>query len=61
MEKALGQTTEHEMMPAQAGDVAETFADIDDLVRDTGYAPLTSLEQGLGYFANWYRDYYGMK
>jgi len=61
MEKALGQTTEHEMMPAQAGDVAETFADIDDLVRDTGYAPLTSLEQGLGHFASWYLEYYGMK
>ena len=61
MEKALGKTTEHEMMPAQAGDVAETFADIDDLVRDTGYAPLTSLEQGLGHFASWYREFYGMK
>jgi UDP-glucuronate 4-epimerase len=61
MEQALGQTTEHEMLPAQAGDVAETFADIEALIRDTGYAPLTSLEQGLEYFANWYRDYYRKK
>jgi len=61
MEQALGQTTEHEMLPAQPGDVAETFADIEALVRDTGYAPLTSLELGLEQFANWYRDYYHKK
>jgi UDP-glucuronate 4-epimerase len=61
MEQALGQTTEHEMLPPQPGDVAETFADIEALVGDTGYAPLTSLEQGLEYFANWYRDYYRKK
>jgi UDP-glucuronate 4-epimerase len=61
MEQALGQTTEHEMLPAQPGDVAETFADIADLVRDTGYTPSTSLEQGLEYFADWYRNYYRKK
>jgi UDP-glucuronate 4-epimerase len=61
MEQALGQTTQREMLPAQPGDVAETYADIEPLVKDTGYAPSVSLEEGLGYFADWYRGYYRAK
>ena len=59
MEQALGQTTEHQMLPAQPGDVAETFADIEPLTSATGYTPKISLQQGLVRFAQWYRDYYG--
>jgi len=61
MEQALGGKTERELLPAQPGDVEETFADIDSLVRDTGYQPVVSIEQGLDKFADWYRDYYGTK
>jgi UDP-glucuronate 4-epimerase len=61
MEQAFGQTTSHEMLPAQPGDVENTFADIDALVADTGYTPMVSIEQGLQNFAAWYMDYYGKK
>ncbi len=61
MERALGAKTEREMLPAQPGDVEETFADIDSLVRDTGYRPVVSIEQGLDKFSDWYRGYYGTK
>jgi len=46
------------MLPMQAGDVAETFADVDDLVRDVGFKPTTTVEDGIAKFVDWYRDYY---
>ena len=61
MEQALGRTTDKEMLPAQPGDVEQTFADITSLTADTGYDPQVSLEQGLPRFAQWYIDYYCQK
>jgi UDP-glucuronate 4-epimerase len=61
LEEALGQSTTREMLPAQAGDVAETYADIEPLTRDTGYTPQVSLPQGLACFAQWYKGYYRTK
>ena len=58
MEQAFGKTTEKLMLPQQPGDVEHTYADVTELQRDTGYAPSTSIEQGLQHFADWYRDYY---
>ncbi len=58
LEKCLGIQAEKIMLPLQNGDVPETFADIDDLVRDTGYHPTTGVEQGIARFVEWYRDYY---
>lgn len=58
MEQTLGKTTSKELLPAQPGDVEETFADITALQQDTGYAPSVSIEQGLQYFAAWYKEYY---
>ena len=59
LEKCLGMTAEKNMMPMQPGDVPETHADIDDLERDTGFRPSTSIEDGVGRFVEWYREYYG--
>ena len=59
LEKCLGVTAEKNMMPMQPGDVPETHADIDDLERDTGFRPSTSIEDGVGRFVEWYREYYG--
>jgi len=42
----------------QPGDVRTTYASIDRLARATGFAPHTSLEDGLARFVAWYRDYY---
>jgi UDP-glucuronate 4-epimerase len=60
LENELGIKAVKEMMPMQPGDVMETFADIDDLVRDVGIAPQTSIEDGIRAFATWYRDHYGL-
>lgn len=46
------------MYPMQAGDVYQTFADVDKLNRDTGYIPKTDLLIGIQHFVNWYKDYY---
>jgi UDP-glucuronate 4-epimerase len=58
LEKALGRVAEKNFLPMQDGDVPETFADVDDLARDVGYAPKTSIETGVERFVDWYRDYY---
>jgi len=42
----------------QPGDVPATFADVDDLARDVGFAPRTSVEDGVRAFVDWYRGYY---
>ncbi len=61
LEKALGQSTDKELVAAQPGDVEATFADIEALAMDTGYRPSVSLTEGLARFADWYREYYGQK
>jgi UDP-glucuronate 4-epimerase len=58
LEKELGLEAAKQMLPMQPGDVAATFADIDDLIRDTGFAPQTPIEDGIRDFVKWYRDYY---
>ena len=46
------------MKDMQPGDVPATYADVDDLVRDVGFKPATSIESGIARFVKWYRDYY---
>ncbi len=60
LEKELGRTAQKEMLPMQPGDVLETFADIGDLIRDTGFAPSTPIEEGIRGFVAWYREHYGI-
>jgi UDP-glucuronate 4-epimerase len=60
LEKELGVKAVKEMLPMQPGDVMETFADIDDLARDVGFAPQTSIEDGVRSFVAWYRDHYSL-
>ena len=59
IEKSLGKTTEKEMLPLQPGDVEHTYADVEALMRDTGYQPNTPIEQGVDKFISWFRGYYG--
>lgn len=47
-----------ELVPMQPGDVEMTYADVDDLIRDFGFKPETSLRDGLRAFAEWYKAYY---
>jgi UDP-glucuronate 4-epimerase len=58
IENALGQKAEKEFMDIQPGDVAETYANIDDLYNAVGFKPETSIEEGIGNFIEWYREYY---
>lgn len=58
IEKKVGKAAIKEMLPMQPGDVPATYADVDDLMRDTGFAPATPLEVGIGKFVDWYREYY---
>jgi UDP-glucuronate 4-epimerase len=58
IERELGRTAVKDMLPMQPGDVLETFADVADLMRDTGYAPSTPIEIGVRNFVAWYRDYF---
>jgi UDP-glucuronate 4-epimerase len=58
LERALGRTAEKRLLPMQPGDVPATYADVDALMQDVGFAPTTSLETGIAHFVAWYRDYY---
>jgi UDP-glucuronate 4-epimerase len=58
IEKALGKKAKRELLPMQPGDVPATFANIDDLIQDTGFKPETPLEVGISRFIQWYREYY---
>jgi len=58
LEKEFGRTVIKEMLPMQPGDVPATYADIEDLARDVGFRPATTIEDGIGRFAQWYRAYH---
>jgi UDP-glucuronate 4-epimerase len=58
IEDATGRQAERNLMPMQAGDVPATWADAELLKSLTGYAPKTSVRDGVGKFVEWYRDYY---
>ena len=58
LEDAIGRKAEKEYLPMQMGDVYQTYADIDDLEKDFGFHPSTTLEEGLAAFAKWYKNYY---
>lgn len=58
LEQALERKAIKEWLPMQLGDVKDTYADIGQLMRDTGYCPETSLKKGLEAFVAWYRTIY---
>jgi UDP-glucuronate 4-epimerase len=58
LETCLGRKAEKRLLPLQAGDVPETYADVDDLMRDVGFRPSTPLTEGIARFVEWYRGYY---
>lgn len=59
LEGCLGRTVEKNLLPIQAGDVPATYANVDDLMSDTGFKPSTHIEEGIVRFVEWYRGYYG--
>jgi UDP-glucuronate 4-epimerase len=58
LEDCLGRKAEKKFLPMQPGDVPATYADVEDLTRDVGFKPATSIEEGVHRFAEWYVKYY---
>ncbi len=58
LEASLGRIARKKLMPLQPGDVPETRADVEDLARDFGYRPRTTVEEGVARFVEWYKAYY---
>jgi len=60
LEEAIGKKATINFMPMQAGDVEKTYANIDAIAGDLGYAPTTAIEVGVPKFVEWYRAYHGV-
>ncbi|MBI3246932.1 MAG: NAD-dependent epimerase [Deltaproteobacteria bacterium] len=58
LENCLGKKAEKNLLPMQPGDVPETCANVDDLIRDVGFRPDTPVATGIARFVEWYRSYY---
>jgi UDP-glucuronate 4-epimerase len=58
IEKAIGKKAVKEYLPLQAGDVPATYADVNDLIKDTGFKPSTPIVEGINNFVKWYKEYY---
>ena len=57
IEEAVGIKAAKELLPLQPGDVPDTFADVDDLVKDFDYKPSMGIEEGVKNFVDWYQEY----
>ncbi len=57
LEQEFGRKAKTELVPMQPGDVPETRADVDDLMRDVGFRPATPIEEGVRRFAAWFREF----
>ena len=60
IESATGREAIKTFLPMQPGDVVATYADVDDLTRDVGFAPNTPIGEGMKRFVAWYREFYGV-
>ncbi len=58
LELTLGKSAEKQLLPLQAGDVLDTYADVFDLAKQLYYQPATLVEEGILQFVAWYRHYY---
>ncbi|MGZ8212462.1 MAG: NAD-dependent epimerase [Burkholderiales bacterium] len=58
IEENTGKKAKLNLLPLQPGDVPDTCADVEDLMRDVGYRPTTPVEVGVRNFVAWYRSYY---
>ena len=61
IEDVLGKKAKKELMDIQPGDVAATYADVDDLMKDVGFKPATPIEVGVERFVEWFKDFYGYR
>ena len=60
LEECIGKKAKKNLLPMQPGDVYETYADVEDLMRDVGFKPQTDIKTGLEKFVKWYKEYYNL-
>ncbi len=60
LENCLGKKAQQNLLPLQAGDVPDTFADVESLAANVGYKPNTTVEVGIKNFVDWYRQYFDL-
>lgn len=58
IEEKLGKEAKKNYLGLQAGDVPETYADVDDLYKNINFKPATDIKTGVSHFADWYLKYY---
>lgn len=58
LETCIGKKAQRNLLPLQPGDVPDTYADVENLIKDVGYCPSTPIEEGIRRFIDWYRAYY---
>ena len=58
LEEKIGKKANTQFLPMQPGDMPVTYADIEELSRNVGYRPVTSIREGVSHFVDWYREYY---
>lgn len=58
LEDCLGKKAEKNLLPMQEGDVPDTFANVDDLVKNVNYQPKTPVKSGIARFVEWYKNFY---
>jgi UDP-glucuronate 4-epimerase len=58
IEAALGREACKRYLPMQPGDVLATYADVERLARVAGFAPRTTIEDGIARFVAWFRSYH---
>ena len=56
LEKAMSKSAEKQLLPLQAGDVHDIYADVAELVEQFHYKPATTVEEGIQRFVAWYRN-----
>jgi UDP-glucuronate 4-epimerase len=60
LEHEIGKPAIRELVPMQAGDVPETYADVSSLRAAVDFAPRTAIADGVGRFVRWFRTYHGL-
>ncbi len=58
IENAVGKKAVKEFYPMQPGDVYQTYVGVTELMRDVGFKPNTSIQEGIGRFVAWYKEFY---
>ena len=61
IEQKIGKKAVKNFLPIQDGDVPETYADVEDLIKEVDFKPATPIDVGVGKFVDWYLDYYKTK